>query len=116
MSSNPNTPDAIAVPLRFVIGQGYGDGCLCCPVCGGEYVHIGPVNVAQGQTNAVIENEQITVKPCERGKHFRGSLVQVVFWCECGHEFTYSFQFHKGITSCSLESRSNDRFDSLWRD
>ena len=118
---NDHQQSTAQVPLRFVIeGASHaGDGTLCCPVCGGDYVHIGPVIIEQGQTQTRIERDSTFVGGTDRGEHYRGSSVQIRFYGECGHLFWYDFAFYKGNVSASLGHREitpDEPWLTLWRD
>src|SRR5436190_4826956 len=89
--------NATTLPLRFVLtSEMYGEPTICCPICGQTYVHLGPVAVEQGHTLTLVSGENTVVKPTDRHKRERGSLVQLTFAGECGHVFTYSLNFYKG--------------------
>ena len=106
------------IPLRFVVGEGYGDGCICCPLCGDSYVHPGPVVIEQGRTKTVVKDENTSVVPTDRSKRKRGSSITLLFWCESGHTFAYEYEFHKGITTVAIHVGEYVDFPagSLWRD
>lgn len=106
---------ATKIPVRFAL---HADGAVFCPVCGYEFVHLGPVTVQQGHTRAVCHSDRVEVTGEQEGG--RGSSVEVTAWCESGHEFTYRLDFHKGTTSVELASRDFELGDEmpkeLWRD
>ena len=109
------------VPTRFVLGIEYGGACLCCPVCGHEYVHPAVVTVDQGHIKTTSSHDTALVQPSDRHTRARGSEVRLQFWCEEGHEFSYRFTFHKGITTLQLDATDIDGWpqsgvNELWRD
>ena len=67
-------------PLALTGGSLYGDIglSLCCPVCGGDYVHTGsPTKNAEDWLG-------------------RGAATIVPMACESGHDFELGIGFHKG--------------------
>lgn len=103
--------------LRFVICDlDEGEAGFCCPVCGCDSVHPAGFVVEQGKTRTVVTCETTSVEATERGKHSRGSLVLLSFWCKEGHLFHYRFEFHNGQTFCELHAGQHDGSDELWRD
>lgn len=112
-----NLQQSIDLPLRFVVCRSTNDeGGLCCPVCGDDYIHIGCVSAQQGQTQTVIGCERTETKAAPSGK--RGSVVAINFVGECGHAFTYTFEFHKGQTWAGLsvvDVEPGEWPETLWR-
>ena len=107
------------IPARFVLHTTPGNSAvLCCPVCGFECVHPLAVTVEQGHTRTDVQRQGTTVAPTDRGCYARGSLVELRFACEEGHEFRYRLEFHKGGMFVELAAQSCDPrrpFDELWR-
>jgi hypothetical protein len=112
-----NLQQSIDLPLRFVVSRSCDEeGLICCPLCGGDYVHLGQISVQQGQTQTVIGRERTETKAAPSGK--RGSAVAINFVGECGHAFTYAFEFHKGQTSAGLsviDVEPGEWPETLWR-
>jgi hypothetical protein len=108
-------------PVRIVLQHAASDGTvgvLCCPVCGCECVHFGPIIIEQGQTKTLIENESTKVGTTDRGHHRRGSRTSQAFICEANHVFWHEYEFHKGtmylrLKTCDL---ADVEVDELWRD
>lgn len=97
-----NRVEVPLLPFRIAVADHYTDGAgrLCCPVCGFDNVHIGPVQVQQGSCLTDIHSDETLVVASENKG--RGSVVWVNFFCEAGHEWFYSFSFHKGSTTVVL--------------
>lgn len=106
-------------PLQLVVHDLQNDeALLCCPVCGGDYVHLSQVAVEQGQTRTTVGNEATHTAACDRGLLQRGSLLVTSFWCEQGHAFEYRYSFCKGHVLCELVTGLIDTADpheELWR-
>lgn len=72
------------------------DLIVLCPVCGFNYNHIGSC-VEMAGTDEVdgrrYRNMPPTRKPCWA---CRGNGIVIAFEGECGHNWTLTFQFHKG--------------------
>ena len=100
------------------------DQNLICPVCGFEYVHITKVQaqpVGPGMHCVTATGRGVNVSTLSRpGGLGRGNDVVLTFQCECSHEFTYTFGFHKGQTPFELKVRELESVDefcgTLWRD
>jgi len=109
-----------AAPLRFVIRDlRHGAACLCCPVCGFDYVHPEQVAVDQGCSRSVVARESTTVVAVGGLSGQRGSVIVLRFWCEQGHGFEYRYEFHKGHLLCELSSwrlPEGEPPNELWRD
>lgn len=110
----------LATPLRFVIRDlQRGAACLCCPVCGFDYVHPEQGAVDQGRSRSVVTRESTTVATSDSPSGHRGSVVVLRFWCEQGHGFEYRYEFHKGQMLCELSSwrlPDGEPPSELWRD
>ena len=90
-----------------------------CPFCDFEYVHIEAVKINAGGEITIHTPGGIYHRRGEPAG--RGARVEIVFWCENGHRWIRSFQFHKGITY--IEDELIDEADGnfldwkdLWRD
>ncbi len=107
-------------PPRFVIRDlRHGAACLCCPVCGFDYVHPEQVAVDQGCSRSVVARESTTVAAVGGVSGQRGSVIVLRFWCEQGHGFEYRYEFHKGQLLCELSSwrlPEGEPPSELWRD
>jgi hypothetical protein len=93
--------------IRRIIGHGAvappHEEYITCPFCGAGcdyYVHPIKVMVNAGGLITSIDS---------KGTHFsqgspsgRGVLIELQFLAECGHTFTLSLQFHKGMTMVYL--------------
>jgi hypothetical protein len=98
-------------------------GCLVCPVCSFEYVHLQSVEVDQGASIATVDAVgcRLEARAKEKIGH-RGSLIRLQMWCESGHVFSQVFRFHKGMTFVRVdveEAVTGDELCSLpelWRD
>lgn len=83
-----------------------GMPALLCPVCKEGYVH--PIDVVHlsGISKdgvVIIADGKLTYNPSVENPE-RGEIIRLRFWGECGHEFSYQFQFHKGLTVLSRET------------
>jgi len=119
-----NPPDFTAeevpeIPVRIVLkGMPGNEAGLCCPVCGSEYVHPLAVIVEQGHTRTEVKAHGTTVTATDRFCRARGSLVELGFACEQGHDFRYALEFHKGSIFLQLAAQPRDPqlpLDELWR-
>lgn len=97
-------------------------GCLTCPVCAFEYVHLQSVEVDQGASIATVDASGCRLVGRDTAKIAqRGSLIRLRMWCESGHVFAQVFRFHKGMTfvRVDVEDAVEDdigSLDELWRD
>jgi hypothetical protein len=96
------------IPTRFVLGSDGRHDVLCCPVCACPYVHPAEVAVEQGRTRTVVTEEATDVLATDRFLRARGSLITLDFWCEFGHAFQYSLEFHKGHMHLKLATEPLD--------
>lgn len=102
----------------------WGDfgGCLVCPVCAFEYVHLQSVEVDQGASVATVDGSGCRLEARKAEEiGYRGSLIRLRMWCESGHLFSQVFRFHKGMTFVRVDveetaSGSLDSLPELWRD
>lgn len=73
--------------------------CIICPECESSCVHL---------------------EDCIIGKQDRGSRIEVMFFCEEGHRWSQTFQFHKGATFTAIVMRQpfaeGDPQKEMWRD
>lgn len=93
---------------------------LRCPFCGFEYVHIEAVKVNAGGEITEVTSSGLCYW---RGKASgRGARIDITFWCENGHRWTRSLQFHKGMTFVEdtlleeVEDFELPAWKDLWRD
>lgn len=87
---------------------------VTCPICDCNYVHIEAVQVnAMGQITTVSAAGTAVAKGHPSG---RGSRVTVGFWCECGHSWEESLQFHEGNTTRDILPTPAGLRSSLPRD
>ena len=92
-----------------------------CPLCLGDYVHIGEIEVVQGRTKTRISSDKTETTATDHSLSSRGSQVLLSFNGECGHSFVYVLSFHKGCTYMRLlgtyeEGDELKPFPELWRD
>jgi hypothetical protein len=100
-------------------------GCLTCPVCAFEYVHLQSVEVDQGTSIATVDAGgcRLAGRDVSEIGH-RGSIIRLRMWCESGHRFTQVFRFHKGMTFVRVDVDDDAEADAegiaclpeLWRD
>jgi len=108
-------------PFRLIVSAAsLNEPVIACPVCGGDYVHIRAVETHQNHTHVHVHGDDCDVTSTTAGSRNRGSSVTIRFWGECGHEFSYTWSFHKGNTRIFLHDV--DKPDPyvipslLWRD
>ncbi|EKD26285.1 MAG: hypothetical protein ACD_79C01283G0006 [uncultured bacterium] len=97
---------------------------VICPVCECEFCHIEKVSVfpIKGETKYVIDKSGVSLKKSFHDEWNRGATVKVQMFCEDGHIFNLSYQFHKGITMLNKKQigeydvMNEKRNDDLWRD
>ncbi len=92
---------------------------LKCPYCRFDCVHIQAVEVKRGGEITCIDRQGTKVQAGEPSG--RGARVEITFWCESGHKWTRSFQFHKGnlfVEDLLLENGCPNcmQGQDLWRD
>ena len=94
---------------------------LKCPYCGIEEIHIQAVKVNRNGEVTVVDRDGTKMR--SESPSGRGARVELTLWCEGGHKWRHSLQFHKGnvfvenevlIDGCPtcLEAFTSD----LWRD
>lgn len=117
---------AVHAPRRALLNaanESYWDefgGCVTCPVCSFEYVHLESVEVDQGPSVATVDADgcRLAGKPVD----LRGSSIRLRMWCESGHAFSQVFQFHKGMTFVRVDvddavtGFEGGHRPELWRD
>ena len=97
------------------------EALLKCPYCDFDCVHIQSVEVNRGGEITIIDKDGTKVKA--GGASGRGACIVLTLWCEDGHKWRRSFQFHKGqafiedellISGCPqcFQNYTSD----LWRD
>lgn len=97
-------------------------GCVVCPVCEFEYVHLQSVEVDQGASIATVDGAGCRLEAQAREKiAHRGSIIRLRMWCESGHAFAQVFRFHKGMTFVRVDvedavSGDTGSLTELWRD
>ena len=69
---------------------------VACSVCGSENVHMSAVRVNTGGEYYQIDGQGLS--KAESGAPGRGASITISFYCEAGHIFESTFQFHKGAT------------------
>ena len=69
-----------------------------CPICGEEYVHLGPVTKQESDSGTAWDG--------------RGSAARIEMRCEAGCNWTLRFGFHKGNTYLGLENLAKS-FENL---
>lgn len=124
MSHDTSGTDGRTIPSKFVLSTAWdcaeGDSTLCCPECGWQHVHIGSVQVLQGHQTTTVRCEDTRTEGSSRHQRKRGSAVAVCFWGECGHRWSYTFEFRKGITTVATHAMPKRDpaapVDELWRD
>jgi hypothetical protein len=84
-----------ALPFRLGTYYSIDEPNIACPVCGGDYSHIGNVGTLIGSD----EHEALIY----HGTGMRGcveerrSALAIVFDGECGHRWQLRIQQHKGV-------------------
>lgn len=90
-----------------------------CPYCESQGVHLQSVEVNRGGEITMIELQGTKVRAGEAAG--RGVRMEMIFWCEVGHKWRQSLQFHKGtmfqknellLCGCPNCCQGHD----LWRD
>ncbi len=93
-----------------------GEWMILCPKCKDDNVHLMYVQVLQnGQS---IKVTRVNTNVCEAGQtSYRGTTIEIGLWCECGHNTSLRFQFHKGNTFVDSCLRTGVKKETeLWRD
>jgi hypothetical protein len=108
-------------PFRLIIStELMAEPALACPICGDSWIHPVSVFVAMNHTSVFAEGDDATVIRSTKGSPRRGSRITLNFAGECQHQFSYAFQFHKGITYLEFIDAAEiapGKFPScLWRD
>jgi hypothetical protein len=93
---------------------------LNCPLCGYDYVHLGPVTVTQNHDAITIGMHADGHSTIEHGMveasgYGRGAEITIRGKCEGGHNFRLTLWFHKGQTYTSIQQVATDEGE-LWRD
>jgi hypothetical protein len=102
-------------------GPGNLHHCIVCPECGYNYVHIDSVMIGQEKASILVSCNAARTIPNKGKTGRRGSAIRIPMWCEEGHRFAVTMQFHKGQTYFDVESFGMDdedveHFTELWRD
>lgn len=109
-----------SIPFRFIISTAANLPCMACPVCGGDAIHIADAQVLMGKTRVHCFDDDAEIVRSTKDPARRGSAIIVRFSGECGHRFSYAFQFHKGTTFIDLNEVSefcpSESPSELWRD
>jgi len=81
--------------IQEMIGDNNGSfgAQLRCPVCGGEWVHIGDATNYDGK-------DGYQARPVWDG---RGDAVCIPMWCENGDEWVVRYGFHKGNSYINIQ-------------
>ncbi|MCL2118080.1 MAG: hypothetical protein FWH27_06590 [Planctomycetaceae bacterium] len=105
--------------IHIDLEDGYNDyAVLKCPVCGFEYNHLTGVEVRGG----IGRREGIGTRIDATGTRIfgtcvdRGVAVDLEFSGECGHDFTYTLEFHKGQMQVSQREMPGTLKSAIWRD
>ena len=105
--------------IHIDLEDGYNDyAVLKCPVCGFEYNHLTGVEVRGG----IGRMEGVGTRIDATGTRIfgavvdRGVVVDLEFSGECGHDFTYTLEFHKGQMQVSQHEMPGTYKRALWRD
>ena len=92
-----------------------------CPFCSFDCVHLEAVMVNRGGEITTIDPDG--TKMAADGPAGRGAHIAIVCWCESGHKWRISYQFHKGAVEVSndliltVEGPPEDYvLRDLWRD
>ena len=93
-----------------------------CPFCDFDCVHMQSVQVNRGGEITSIDRDG--TRMAAGAPSGRGSCVEITFWCESGHKWRRTLQFHKGTVFTSDElilsnedgTGEEDIFNDLWRD
>jgi hypothetical protein len=67
---------------------------LKCPYCKNDCLHLQAVEVNRGGEITNVDKDGTRIKAGDPSG--RGARVTLTLWCEQGHKWTRSFQFHKG--------------------
>lgn len=83
------------------------NGCLVCPVCGDDYVHLTAAGTLTGGDNEHDDPLMNRLPPANPSDGTGRTNVYMYGYCEAGkHEFVITFVQHEGVTrviSRSLE-------------
>ena len=91
-----------------------------CPYCDFDCVHMESVTVNRG--GEVTNIDANGTKMTSEGTSGRGARIEIVYWCESGHKWRKSYQFHKGSIEVSndlmttVEGPPDYGLRDLWRD
>ena len=91
---------------------------LKCPVCGFDHSQLTGVEVRGGigplaGVGTRVDASGTTVFHSHVG---RGVAVDLEFSCEDGHNYVYTFEFHKGQIEVTQHERPGALKPSIWRD
>lgn len=94
---------------------------LRCPVCSTDCVHLQSVQINRGGEITSVDQSGTKVKAGSPSG--RGARVEIVLWCESGHDWRHCLQFHKGSVSFENQVAIEDcprcreaSISDLWRD
>jgi hypothetical protein len=82
------------------------EGLLLCPVCQFEYTHLALCFVNQLGETVLITGTGVR-QDTLGGASWHGSIIKIQAYCEYGHQFQITLQFHKGSV-CVSHQRLND--------
>ncbi len=92
-----------------------------CPFCDFDCVHMETVKVNRGGEITRINGNGTRMSAGSPSG--RGACVEMVFWCESGHKWRRTLQFHKGAVEVSdkliftiEDGAGEDICGDLWRD
>jgi hypothetical protein len=68
-----------------------------CPYCANDRIHIESLVVNRGGEITSVDYRGTGVRA--GAPSGRGALIEIIFWCETGHKWKHSIQFHKGAVS-----------------
>ncbi len=84
MAKKPKKSRAVCFQVLTTIKWTCGETVMLCPICRFAYVHLREIKPEQ---------------------HAR---VNLGFWCENGHNFSYEFRFNKGNMIVSLQTSESE--------
>lgn len=90
---------------------------LSCPFCSCDCLHIENVRVNRGGEVTHVNHDGTRLRAGTPSG--RGARIEVTLFCENGHEWTSSLQFHKGTLTSENQLLSEDAghfSHDLWRD
>lgn len=72
------------------------------PFCGCDNVHIRDVEIGQEHSRICAGEKVCSITEKTSDGRYYGLSARLRFWAECGHQFAYTWAFHKGNTTVVL--------------